>query len=258
MAKEKVENKKRPSDRNWQKIFTKYGLDNHKFEKKPFIITANQIKEATNNAEPRILCKQDTRESRPRVFQERNIFILPVKNGEYALVNGEGYVDIPEIQQSTLLYRSKLDFDLDTSKVGHSEMQYLDFAYASSLLRTFMEDDSLHLTIRGRKYTPNDGFTFRVGRHSVTATSVQTEIDAGYEGKNQVVLIEAKSSNTQNSIIRQMYYPFRQWQHHTRKKVRTLFFNKFGDTYSFWEFKFTDIEDYNSINLTRSAKYEIE
>ncbi len=33
-------------------------------------------------------------------------------------------------------------------------MQHLDFAYASSLIRTFMEDDTLVLTIRGRKYTP--------------------------------------------------------------------------------------------------------
>ncbi len=222
------------------------------------MISADQIKAATNNLEPRILCKQDTRESRPRVFQERGLFILPVKNGEYAIVKGEGYIDVPDIEQSTVIYRSKLDFELDTSKIGNSEMQHLDFAYASSLVRTFMQDDSLVLTIRGRKYTPDEGFRFRVGKQKLEIKSVQTEVDAGYEGRNQVVLIEAKSSNAHNTIIRQMYYPFRQWQHHTQKQVLTMFFGKFEDTYSFWQFAFDEVDDYNSIRLVRTAKYEIK
>jgi hypothetical protein len=100
-------------------------------------------------------------------------------------------------------------------------------------------------------------FSFKVGRHLITVRSVQTEVDAGYEGKNQVVLIEAKNSGSQNIIIRQLYYPFRQWQAHTRKQVVTLFFEKNRDTYSFWEFKFKDVEDYNSIGLVKSGKFKI-
>jgi hypothetical protein len=42
-------------------------------------------------------------------------------------------------------------------------MQHLDFAYASSLIRTFLQDDSLVLTIRGRKYTPK--FEFHAGAY---------------------------------------------------------------------------------------------
>lgn len=185
------------------------------------------------------------------------MFILPVKNGEYAIVKGEGYIDIPEAKQSVAVYRSKLDFELETSKVGNSEMQHLDFAYASSLVRTFIQDDSLVLTIRGRKYTPDEGFQFRVGKQILDAKSVQTEVDAGYEGRKQIVLIEAKSSNAKNTIIRQMYYPFRQWQHHTQKQVITMFFGKFDQTYSFWQFTFDDPYDYNSIRLVHSAQYAI-
>ncbi len=248
----------RPIDKAWEKIFAEYNINSFKFAKQPFLISADKIKAATNNLEPRILCKQDTRESRPKVFQDRNLFILPVKNGEYAIVKGEGYIDIPGIQESTALYRSKLDFELETSKVGNSEMQHLDFAYASSLVRTFMQDDSLVLTIRGRKYTPDEGFRFCVGKQTLEAKSVQTEVDAGYEGRNQIVLIEAKASNVQNTIIRQMYYPFRQWQYHTKKQVLTMFFEKFEESYSFWQFAFTDVENYNSIRLVRAAKYEIK
>lgn len=209
----------------------------------------------TNEKEVRILCKQDTREYRPQIFIDNGLFILPTRNGEYAIVKGEGYVDIPKITTAAKIYTSKLDFQLDTSLIGDSEMQHLDFAYAASLIRTFMEDDSLVLTVRGRKYTPE--FSFNVGKQIITQKSVQTEVDAGYEGKNQVVLVEAKNSSTENTIIRQLYYPYRQWQKYTGKPVKTLFFEKRSDYYSLWQYVFEDVNDYNSIKLIKFQQYEI-
>lgn len=248
----------------WQSIFDTYNIHEHDFSKSPFVLTAEQIKKATahftstTEREVRVLCKQDTRESRPQVFVDNNLFILPIKNGIYTILQGEGYVDIPEITTDANIYKSKLDFELETSQIGNSEMQHLDFAYASSLVRSFLEDESLVLTIRGRKYTPK--FQFYAGQHKqlITTESVQTEVDAGYEGRNQIVLIEAKNSATRNTIIRQLYYPFRQWQIHTKKKVNILFFEKRNDIYSLWEFGFTDENDYNSIELLKSAKFEIQ
>jgi len=246
---------------SWEKIFADYKIGSHDFNKSPHYITAEQIKRACQNftetgeKEVRILCKQDSREDRPQVFIDRGLFLLPVRNGKYAIVKGEGYVDIPPIQKTHQLYTSNLDFTLDTSLVGNSEMQHLDFAYASSLIRTFMRDDSLVLTIRGRKYTPR--FTFKVGTHLIEVNSVQTEVDAGYEGREQVVLIEAKPAGAQNVIIRQLYYPFRQWKSHTSKKVVTLFFQKDDDTYSIWHFQFKDKEDYNNIELVKAGRFRI-
>ena len=83
---------------------------------------------------------------------------MPIKNGIYKIVKGEGYLDIPYIYSVEKRYLSKLDFCLDTAKVGNSEMQHLDYAYASSIIRDFMDDDSFVLTIRGRKYTPKFSF----------------------------------------------------------------------------------------------------
>lgn len=245
----------------WQSIFDRYKIDQHDFDKSPYIIKAEEIKVATasfkttNQREVRVLCKQDSREDRPQIFINNNLFILPIRNGVYAILKGEGYVDIPEIQSGITHYTSKLDFTLDTSIVGNSEMQHLDFAYASSLIRSFLNDESLVLTIRGRKYTPK--FELIVGHHKIMVESVQTEVDAGYEGKEQVVLIEAKNSASKNTIIRQLYYPFRQWQLHTQKKVKILFFEKQGRYYSLFEFEFTDEMNYNSITLIKSEKFKI-
>jgi len=252
------------NSRSWKKIFDDYKILAHDFTKSPFVLSATQIKRAcqkfkeTGEKEVRILCKQDSREDRPDIFKENNLFLLPVKNGLYNITKGEGYVDIPEIKDEIAIYSSKLDFQLDSAKVANSEMQHLDYAYATSLIRTFMDDNSLVLTIRGRKYTPV--FDFFVGSQQIEVSSVQTEVDAGYEGKEQIVLIEAKNSGTTNVIIRQLYYPFRQWQSHTEKRVITLFFEKEkdADVYSIWRFEFSDIKNYNSIKLVKAGKFRIK
>ena len=252
------------SDKSWAKILKTYNVLEHDFSKEPFEITAEQIKKAvqnftkTNEKEVRILCKQDTREQRPEIFRDNNLFLLPIKNGTYNLVQGEGYVDIPELTQEPEVYEPKLEFKLETSLVGDSEMQHLDFAYAASLIRTFTQDPSLVLTIRGRKYTPE--FSFKVNSQEITVSGVQTEVDAGYEGSKQVVLIEAKNGKSRNTIIRQMFYPLRQWAHHTDKEVKTLFFEKEknANIYSIWQFKFDDINDYNSIELEKSGRFLVQ
>ncbi len=67
---------------SWKAIFEKYKIHKHPFITSPFIITAEQIKQATshfkktNEKEVRILCKQDTREDRPDVFIENGVFLL--------------------------------------------------------------------------------------------------------------------------------------------------------------------------------------
>jgi len=75
---------------SWKAIFDKYEIIKHDFNAVPYIINAEQIKQATkhftktNEREVRILCKQDSREDRPDVFIVNNLFLLPVRNGEYA------------------------------------------------------------------------------------------------------------------------------------------------------------------------------
>ena len=254
------------SNISWRKIYEDTGMYKHNFDAVPFVLTADQIKKSCQNflktgeKEVRILCKQDTRESRPDVFKENGLFILPKKNGYYYILKGEGYVDVPDITTPIQNYESKLDFELESSMVGDSEMQFLDFAYANSLIRTFMNDPSLVLTIRGRKYTPH--FSFKVGTNVLNTESVQTEVDAGYEGKTSIVLIEAKNFSATTVIIRQLYYPFRQWSEKTSKKVYTVFFEKRvinnENIFYIWQFGFTDIEDYNSIQLVKSGRYRIK
>lgn len=181
--------------------------------------------------------------------------MLPIKNGLYALIRGEGYIDLPPIDSAPIPHISALAFPLETVWQGDSEMQHLDYAYAVSLVRTFMDDPTLVLTIRGRKYTPQ--FSFSVNGHALTVQSVQTEIDAGYEGQHQVVLVDIKNTHAQNVIIRQLFYPYRQWSSVTQKPVHPLFFERQGKEYHFWHFDFANPEDYASVALMDAKRFVV-
>lgn len=247
----------------WLTIFEAYDIHNHDFDKEPFYITAKDIKTAcqdfkkTAEKEVRILCYQAQRKDKPQVFVERDLFLLPVKNGEYVIIKGEGYVDIPEITSEPILFKPKMNFRLFSNEIGDSEMQHLDFAHAAGMIEDFCAVGELFLTVRGRKYTPQ--FSFNVGSVTIQQQSVQTEVDAGYEGKEHVVLVEGKNTGVNELIIRQLYYPYRKWSEDISKKygkkVIPVFFEKRGFEYMFWMYEFTNEFDYNSINLVRSDRY---
>ena len=99
------------NNNSWEKIFQDYRIKKHNFKKDTFVLTAKQIKTAcqpfltTGEKEVRILCKQDSREDRPQVFKDNNLFLLPTKNGIFAIVKGEGYINLPEISSPIKEYQ---------------------------------------------------------------------------------------------------------------------------------------------------------
>jgi hypothetical protein len=249
----------------WLNIFNFYDINSHDFELEPYYITAKDIKVAcqdfknTAEKEVRILCSQTQRKDKPQVFNEKGLFLLPIKNGKYAIIKGKGYMDIPEINSEPILFKPKFKFRLFSNEVGNSEMQHLDYAHASGMVEHFCDVGQLFLTIRGRKYTPE--FSFKVNKFEITQRSVQTEVDAGYEGKNHIILIEGKNVGVNDLIIRQLYYPYRKWSEdlpiNGKKTVLPVFFEKRGFEYMFWMYEFTDDLDYNSNRLIKSEKYII-
>ena len=252
------------SDEIWKIIVEKTGLIRHNFSNGPFYVTHKEIKkivskiDAPNNRkEIRILGYQATRDLRPQYFIDNNLFLMPASNQEWVVIQGEGYIDIPEIISNPISVKSKLDFEIESFNVGISEMQYLDFAFVHGITQQFLEDESIELTVRGRKRTPH--FNYFVNDVEVKCEGVQTEVDAGYEGKNSLTLVEAKSSKIKNEIIRQLYFPYRKWLMDINKPVRNVFFQFEEDskTLSFWEYGFEDYLKYDSIYLIKSEKYNL-
>jgi len=222
------------------------------------IITATEIKEITGE-EPRLMTKFDSRRNLPPVLRNRNLFILPVANGKYALAPGDGYHDIEKIQTKSVNFISRIPFPLNSADYGSSEMQFIDYAYNSGLISRFTGVDRLFPTIRGRKYSPR--FSFRLGDIQFPeVSSVQVEVDAGYEGEDEIILIEAKVGRIGSFHIRQLFYPFRFWkQAVSHKKIRSIFFQYDTDSkiYKLFEYEFPDPYNFFSIRLKQAGKFRI-
>ncbi len=250
-------------DRAWNQIFNQMDIHSHNFTVGPFNLSAKDIKtvcskfSVTSEREPRLICSQTQRKDRPQIFIDKGLIVLPVKNGYYTIVKTtekcDGYIDIPKITSPPIEYNSKLDFELLSSAIGNSEMQHVDNAHISGIIEHFCNVGPLFQTIRGRKYTPD--LCFNVGSYPIEIKGVQTEVDAGYESPTSIVLIEAKNDKISDILIRQIYYPYRQWLHHTGKQTLSIVFEKQDDMFNFWLFEFTDPNDYMSIQLVKSERY---
>src|SRR2546427_8713433 len=170
-----------------------------------FVLTKADIERVTGN-ELRLMAKMDFSTDVPAALKRHGYFLLPVKNGEYVLVRGNGYHALEKLPEPPTVFRPKLDFELTTLAVGDSESQHLDYCYNVGLIEHFAGVTGLRPTIRGRKRMPAiEFFVAQVGPVSVK-TGVQVEVDLGCEGRNDIVLIEAKVGQPSDFIIRQLFY----------------------------------------------------
>ena len=238
----------------WESLFNKHVDKNLSINP----VSSKDIKTETG-MEPRLMAKFDTREDLPPIFRENGMFLLPVSNGEYVIIKGEGFHDLETCEKPVEDFSCELPFELKSSEYGSSEMQYVDYAFNSGLISHFTGIETLYPTIRGRKRTKDFSFSVN-GVKLPTVTSVQVEIDAGYEGEDEIVILEAKVGAPKSFNIRQLYYPYRSWgKIIPDKKIRLIFFtyDPLEAIYSLYEYSFSNKEDYNSITMVTSGRYHI-
>lgn len=240
----------------WKAILAEYDFDLDQHVSPP--VTADQIKQATGGEEPRIVCSMDSRSSLPNVLRERGLFVLPVRNGKYRLVEGKGYEDLPPIDGAPEAWSHDIGFDLVTRHGGSGEDPYLLHAYNTGLLSDFTGVDKLYQTTAGRRRSTRFEFTVGPSRR-LTVDGVQFQVDGLFEGSDDIVILEAKVGTRDDFLIRQLYYPYRHYKKETDKTVRTIFFvyDESAEIYNFWEYRFKDPSDYASIELQRAEKFQI-
>lgn len=213
--------------------------------------------------EPRLMAKQDTLSTRPRIFREQQIGILPTKNGQYILfrdTNSSSFYQFTsdEIELPTETYHSEIDlntFDAYPGSQRLNESQAIDFAYVSSLLRTFTNTETLHLVIRNRSFSGHFQFRFPMTGIQVDVAGVQIEIDAGYESHDSIFLIEAKVGKRNDFHIRQLYYPYLEWSHRSKKKIVPIFLVYSNARYYLYEFSFSPV--FGELKLVRGNCYVV-
>jgi hypothetical protein len=245
----------RKNDLAWEKFIVsqKIQLDGN-----PKYVNASELKRVTGR-EPRLLAKFDSDEDLPNIFRKNQYSILPVKNGEYVLIKENV---IHQVNKCTELvnYRAQFPFPLYTLGRNKGESNFIDTAYHSGMLNNFCNCGKLYLTIRGRERASNFSFGFANSRNHLTIEGVQIEVDAGFEGENDIILVEAKVGFKDYLNIRQLYYPYRHFLRLVpNKKIRTLYFvyDLPSDTYNFYEFSFSDESRLDSISLLGCMSYQL-
>lgn len=220
-------------------------------------VSASAIKRTTR-MEPRLVARQDTREQRAPVLKDATV--LPVANGKYVIVRGDGYhtIDPPaEVRTWKVTPRLARIASLPWSTGPQSESQVLDMAMASGVLQEFLDEPELLLTIRGRLRTPRFAFTFpsALGPVDLRVDGVQVEVDAGLEGEF-INLVEAKLGKRTNFHVRQLYYPVRMWTTRVPQRlVRPILATYSDRTLSLRLYAFDPLQDYGSLILVKSVDF---
>ena len=71
--------------------------------------------------------------------------------------------------------------------------------------------------------------------------------------------MEAKRDLTENFLIRQLYYPFRTWhQKMAGKPVRPVFLIYSNSIFYLYEYRFKELQHYNSLELVKHKRYCLE
>lgn len=247
------------NDLAWEKLFDKYNIQEKVNKDGFFKITSTQINEYR---EARLMTKFDHKSNLPQLFGESELSILPVTRGDYIIGQFDAYhkFEEPNNQVERFSFPNYI-YSIDHENIT-SEASAINAAYISGIIADFTEEEKLLPTVSGRMSSGE--FNFLV-RNSVTGHLVpisvknsQLEIDGGYEGLESLIIFEAKNSISKDFLIRQLYYPYRLWQSKLCKPVRPVFLTYSNGVFSLYEYEFKDLDNYNSLLLSRQKHYSID
>ena len=242
----------------WEDIFSDYKIIDKVNTDGYFRITADEIRPYK---EPRLMTKFDYSKQLPKIFKDNKYGILPIKNGEYIIgkydlfknISNTKYDDVEPIKKQLPSYIETIDHDNI-----YSESNALNVALLSGMIEDAIGEPVVE-TIQGKMRA--NGFNFEIdgidGVQTIQIEKPAMEIDGGYEGQKNVVLIEAKNYLPDDFIIRQLYYQYRHWIEKVNKNIVPVFFGYENGIYNFFMYEFENTSNYNSLKLNDIKRYII-
>jgi hypothetical protein len=248
---------KSKNDLAWEKIFEKYKILDKVFKDGHIEMSATKINEFR---EARLMTKFDHKSQLPKLFADNKLSILPTSRGGYVIGTFETFYDFnkDEIEISPIEFPTFLE-SLDYRDIT-SESTAINCAFVSKILHNFTEEDNLLPTVSGRMSSSSFNFSINSskGLFKIAVDGSQVEIDGGYEGDNSLNLIEAKNYISDDFLVRQLYYPFKLWSGKIQKKVRPIFLTYTNGVFHLREYRFPDVNHYNSLTLLKHRKYVVQ
>lgn len=241
----------------WNALFRKYDILNQVNHLGTFEISSGMINEFR---EARLMTKFDYRSQLPQIFKENELSILPITRGTYIIGKFDIFRNFDN-ETSKVIPISFPDYieSIDFNDI-RSEAVALNCAFISGIIADFTGESPILPTVSGRMGSSKFDFNVKdkLGNNTtVNVNNAQIEIDGGYEGKDSLILIEAKNVISEDFVIRQLYYPFRTFKNKLDKTVRPLFVTYSNGIFHLREYYFENPMEYNSIKLLNSSMYSI-
>ena len=245
----------------WNLLINEYNIIDEINNNAVFEITSDEI---NKYKQARIMTKFDFHSQIPKALKDNDISILPVSNGKYLLGRFSLYQSLPKPKDEEC-ESLELPYFIETIDPDniYSEANALHVALITGMLKKFVNEKELYQTISGRMRPEGFSFSVDIKHDNLSSFNIdierpQIEIDGGYEGDNIVVLIEAKKKQPKDFIIRQLYYPLRYWSNKVSKDIKTIFLTYDSGIYRLYDYKFEDINYYNSLKLINQKSYVVK
>lgn len=258
----KIKEKNNDNNKIWSHILDSINFDDNQINT---TITTKQIKESNeywtghnNQFEPRLLCKQDTLESRPLIFKEKNLNIFSINNYSYVITQYNIYIElindntnIIEIEELSLIKEHPLlknngENDILTKLKYNKVFERPEFLGEPIILSELLN---------GRRRC---NFKTYLNNEEFNITGSQFETDGYYESENNIIIVEVKSKQVNNFNIRQLYYPYRYVfdKFNKKKQIICLFICKdVNNIVHIYKYKWNNPE--HMIDLEQTDYYQI-
>ena len=245
---------KEEKNKHWEEIIKEY----FDFKRGYAKITTADIKKIIEDKEIRLLLYFDSEESMPKALKEKSIMLFPNSTKSWWLIKCDGFLDLPPINTDIIKFSLKIKFDLKSSNAGMGEQQYLLNTINTGILKDFLklEDKKFYFSMMGKQRSTE--FNLTVAGHTIKIEKPGIEIDAGIEGEDFAIVIEAKAKIIRRISRRQLYFPYIRVKKITGKPTIPLFFCWDGKTktYNLWRFEIVN-DNIEDIRLIESKRYSL-
>jgi len=207
--------------------------------------------------EPRLLAYCCYGYSRPAPLKRYSLSMLSIKNGTYLLTKQTIYKPLTYDGGEPLTIKLN-NSTSDLLQLGSSESALIDNLYYSKLFDTLLEEPITHgPLLKGRHYCT---FRMKLGSKTIDVKSSQYEVDACYESKHKILVIEAKIANKKIDSFntRQLYYPFRMIRTVSKKEIIPVFLHQLKDKIHLWMYTIAEEDRMDSFVLKRHLVVTIE
>lgn len=244
------------NDVAWGRIFDTFPILDEVNKIGFYQITAKDI---NGFREARLMTKFDHYRQLPEIFKKHNLTIQPNSRSSYLIGKFDSYHNLQSnlnIQPIFIEPNNALE-TIDPTNL-YSESSALLCAYHTGIIAEVLGKE-VNLTVLGRMSTGKFNYFIKTNNIplEIKVENSQCEIDAGFEGEDFFAIVEAKNTTVDDFLIRQLYYPYRLWLTKTRKPVIPLFMTYSNEIFSFYQYKFNDENNYNSIELISENKFQI-